>query len=59
MWVTTAAIWLVRLPLAYLFGPILGLSLAVIYLSNVADSVVRAVLIWNRYRRGAWQHMKV
>jgi MATE family multidrug resistance protein len=59
MWVTTAAIWLVRLPLAYLFGPVLGLSLAMIYLSNVADSVVRAVLIWNRYRRGAWQHMKV
>lgn len=59
MWVTTAAIWLVRLPLAYLFGPILRLSLAAIYMSNVADSVVRAALVWHRYRRGAWQHIKV
>jgi putative MATE family efflux protein len=59
MWVTTAAIWLIRLPLAFLFGPVMGLSLAVIYLSNVADSIVRAILVWHRYRQGHWQSIRV
>ncbi len=59
MWVTTAGIWLVRLPLAYLFGPVLGLSLAVIYVSNVMDSIVRAALAYARFQRGRWKEIEV
>lgn len=59
MWVTTAGIWLVRLPLAYLFGPVMGMSLAVIYVSNVMDSILRAALAAVRFQRGRWQEIAV
>ncbi len=59
MWVTTAGIWLVRLPLAYLFGPVMGMSLAVIYVSNVMDSILRAALASVRFQRGRWQEIEV
>ncbi|MCS7221062.1 MAG: MATE family efflux transporter [Anaerolineae bacterium] len=59
MWVTTAGIWLVRLPLAYLFGPVMGMSLAVIYVSNVLDSILRAALNAMRFQRGRWQEIGV
>lgn len=59
MWVTAGSIWLVRLPLAYLFGPVMGMGLAVIYLSNVIDSMVRMILMIWRYSQGKWQSMRV
>lgn len=59
MWLTMAGIWLVRLPLAYLFGPVLGLSLAMIYVSNVIDGTLRAILAYERFRRGRWKEIEV
>ncbi len=59
MWLTTAGIWLVRLPLAYLFGPVMGLSLAMIYVSNIIDGIVRAVLAYMRFQRGRWKEVEV
>ncbi len=59
MVITTAAIWLVRLPLAFLFGPLLRLSLAAIYVSNVVDSAFRAALMWRRFEQGNWQRIRV
>jgi MATE family multidrug resistance protein len=59
MVITTVAIWLVRLPLAFLFGPVLRLSLATIYVSNVVDSAFRAALMWHRFEQGNWQRIRV
>lgn len=59
MWVTAGSIWFIRLPLAYLFGPVMGMSLAVIYISNIADAFVRMTLMLWRYSQGKWQTMKV
>lgn len=59
MWVTTAGIWLIRLPLAYLFGPVMRLSLAMIYVSNIVDGTVRAILVYMRFRRGHWKEIEV
>jgi len=59
MWVTTASIWLIRVPLAYLFGPVLGLSLAGVYVSNVIDSIIRAALTYWRFRKGRWKEIEV
>jgi putative MATE family efflux protein len=58
--VTTGAVmWLVRLPLAYLFGITLGMGLAGVYLGWVADSLVLATLNFLRYRTGRWKQNRV
>ncbi len=59
MFATGAAMWLVRLPLAWLFGITLGFGLGGVYLGWVVDTVVLAGLNWARYRTGRWQQRKV
>ena len=59
MWATFLSIWLVRLPLGYLFGPYLGWGLPGLYISNVLDGVARALANFVRYRRGAWRSIEV
>jgi multidrug resistance protein, MATE family len=59
MWATFVSIWLVRLPLGYLFGPYLGWGLSGLYISNVLDGVARAVANFVRYRRGSWRTIEV
>lgn len=56
---TFLGIWLVRLPLGYLFGPYLGWGLAGMYLSNVVDGAARAAANWWRYRSGRWRSIEV
>lgn len=56
---TGLAMWLVRLPVAYLFGITLGFGLAGVYLGWVVDSFVLAILNWLRYRTGNWKARKV
>ena len=52
-------IWLVRLPGSWLLGLGLGMGLTGVYVASVADSVVRALVVMWRYRRGAWRKMDV
>ncbi|MFN8475143.1 MAG: MATE family efflux transporter [Anaerolineae bacterium] len=59
MIITSASIWLIRLPLAFLFGPIMGLSLAWVFVAAVLDGAFRAVMMWARYRQNKWMHIKV
>jgi putative MATE family efflux protein len=59
MFSTGAAMWLVRLPLAWLFGITLGFGLSGIYLGWVIDSIVTGGLNWIRYRAGNWQRRRV
>ena len=59
MYTTFLGIWLIRLPLGYLFGPMLGWGLAGLYLALIADSAARALVFWWRYRGGAWREMEV
>jgi putative MATE family efflux protein len=56
---TFAGVWLIRLPLGYLFGPVLGGGLSGIYVANVIDSVARALANWLRYRTGSWRYIEV
>jgi len=56
---TFLGMWLVRLPLGYLFGPMLGWGLSGIYISNILDSVVRAIAQLIRYRSGHWRDIEV
>jgi len=59
MWATFLGIWLIRLPLGYLFGPVLGWGLSGIYISNVLDGAVRALANWLRHRAGSWRTIQV
>jgi len=56
---TSAGMWLVRLPTAYLFGILLGGGLPGVYLSSTLDSGLRAALNYRRYRAGRWQRTAV
>jgi putative MATE family efflux protein len=72
MWVTSITVWLVRLPAGAFIGlpsvclpftdvclPGLGLGLPGIYSALIFESVVRATLLYFRFREGKWQTMKV
>jgi multidrug resistance protein, MATE family len=72
MWVTTITVWLVRLPTGAFLGlqtvclpftdmcvPGLGLGLVGIYMALIVEGVIRAVLLYFRFRSGKWQTMKV
>jgi putative MATE family efflux protein len=72
MWVTTFAVWLVRLPAGAFLGlqevcipftsvclPGLGWGLVGIYSALIVESVVRSGLLYGRFREGKWQAMKV
>jgi len=56
---TFLGIWLIRVPLGYLFGPILGWGLSGIYVANVLDAIARALANWLRYRTGSWREIEV
>jgi multidrug resistance protein, MATE family len=56
---TSLGMWLVRLPLAYLFGIVLGLGLPGVYLSSTFDAGLRALLNWWRFRSGKWCRAQV
>jgi putative MATE family efflux protein len=52
---TGLAMWLVRLPVAWLLGIVLGFGLVGIYLGWVFDSIVLGLLTLWRYRSGGWK----
>jgi len=55
MFSTGAAMWLVRVPLAYFFGVVLGLGIPGAYAGLILDAAVVLVLNLWRYRSGRWQ----
>lgn len=59
MFATGLSVWLIRLPFGVLFGPILGLGLGGVYISNVMDALARAVANYLRFRAGKWQKLRV
>jgi Na+-driven multidrug efflux pump len=59
MYATSLSVWLIRLPFGVLFGPVLGLGLGGVYISNVMDALARAVANYLRFRAGKWQKLRV
>jgi putative MATE family efflux protein len=59
MFTTAAAMWFVRLPLAWVLGITLGFGLVGVYAGWVVDTVVLSLLNWARYRTGKWQKRRV
>jgi putative MATE family efflux protein len=54
MWTTMAGMWLLRLPLGYLFGITLGYGLVGVYFSSIFDAGWRALANLWRWRRAPW-----
>ncbi|MEA2573912.1 MAG: hypothetical protein QOH93_1210 [Chloroflexia bacterium] len=72
MWVTTIAVWAVRLPTGAFLGlpqviipftnvsiPGLGLGLQGIYAALIVEAGIRAVLFLRRFNEGKWKTMRV
>jgi MATE family multidrug resistance protein len=59
MVVTGGAIWVVRLPLAYLFALVLGGGLVGAWAAMALDMVLRGVLNFFRFRAGRWKTLQV
>lgn len=54
MWTTMAGMWLLRLPLGYLFGIVLGYGLVGVYFSSIFDAGWRGLANLWRWRRAPW-----
>jgi Na+-driven multidrug efflux pump len=50
LWATAVGVWLVRVPLAYVFGLTLGFGLAGICFSSAIDAATRASMVIARFR---------
>lgn len=58
MIITTGSVWLLRVPLSYLFGIVFGLGLVGVWLGNALDSLLRGLAVTWRYYSGRWQKIR-
>jgi multidrug resistance protein, MATE family len=59
MVLTGVGIWLLRLPLSYLMGIVLGWGLLGAWAGMALDMTVRGVLCYRRFHAGRWKTIKV
>ena len=59
MYTTFFGIWGIRVCVGYLLGVVLGLGLLGVWLAYGLDVIVRGLLLWCRYRRGAWMKIAI
>jgi len=59
MLVSIGVQWLIFLPLAYLFGPVLGFGLLGVWLLQGGSRTLNALLFVNMWRGRKWQHISV
>jgi Na+-driven multidrug efflux pump len=58
MLITTASIWLLRIPLSYFFGIFLGLGLVGVWMGNTIDMGIRGIAVTWRYGTGRWKTIR-
>ncbi|MDR3588086.1 MAG: MATE family efflux transporter [Negativicutes bacterium] len=58
MYVTATGIWLLRIPLVYLFIVVWGWDITVAWFVTAADFLVRSAVLWRRFSSGHWQKLK-
>lgn len=56
---TAISAWLVRLPVGYVLGIMLGLGLPFVFVGNLFDFLARALVFYHRFRQGRWRSIKV
>jgi putative MATE family efflux protein len=55
MYVTITGVWLVRLPLIYLFIIVWGYDITAAWWITAADFLVRSIFLWRRFATNRWQ----
>ena len=56
---SSCCVWLIRLPLTYLFCYVFHLGVLGIYLANIVNLAARATLGLIRYYKGKWTRIAV
>ncbi len=59
MWVIVIAMWLIRLPLAWLLALTLGFGAAGVWTAMVVSMVCQGLLMARRFHRGRWKELKI
>ena len=59
LYIMAGSTWIVRLVPAYLLAITFGLGVPGAWLAAIADINVRATIMFFRFRRGKWKHIKV
>jgi len=59
MWVSIAAMFLVRVGLGYIFGTVCGLGAVGLYIAMGVNWIVRGCCFTFRYMSGKWEDKKV
>ena len=58
MWVIIIAMWMIRLPLAYLLAIVLNLGALGVWIAMVTSMNVQGVLMMWRFHSGNWKELK-
>ncbi len=59
LYIMAGCTWIVRLIPAYLLAITFGLGVPGAWLAAIADINIRATIMFLRFRRGKWKHIKV
>ncbi len=59
MWVVGTAMWVIRLPLAYVFALALGYGATGVWVAMVISMVIQGILMARRFHGGKWKEVKV
>lgn len=59
VFVSAFGVWIIRLPLAYIFAFPVGLGLSGVWVSTVFDWAIRTLILWLIYKRGRWKKIKL
>ena len=59
MWVEVLTHWVIFLPVSYVLGVVLGAGLVGAWLALPAYIIAYSLLVYAKYRRGTWLHMRV
>lgn len=55
MYVTTVGVWLVRIPLVYLFIEVWGYPITAAWWITALDFLLRSGVMWRRFKTGKWK----
>ncbi len=59
MWVIIIAMWVIRLPLAYVMASVLDYGATGVWIAMITSMAVQGILMTLRFHRGTWKALKI
>ena len=59
MWIVGTAMWLIRLPLAFLLALVLGYGATGVWIAMIVSMFIQGILMVRRFHGGKWKEVKV